>query len=282
MLKTSVITFNSLIYTLEVYCLIHLVNYFSDIFFTIVNFYVVLFHIYLFLPHGSVCTGLKFLSNYSIRFTLGWGGTRGKPLLCPVILSRGGFEGKIQASLHSGCLLCALGYLQRVSNLSSLGDPVGSSSVRTCFMWVSCLGSPHLRSGMKLNLTLSPRGGPPQPLFREPQFHQIPAIILAHLRFREGCPKLSGKLRENASDHSFQCCCKELTSPPPHVSARLPRECDIPPAPVKEWFVWTTEGHWWDAAAQEVNNACELLDWFPDISFMLQETQCWNAVRNGI
>lgn len=85
MLKTSVITFNSLIYTLEVYCLIHLVNYFSDIFFTIVNFYVVLFHIYLFLPHGSVCTGLKFLSNYSIRFTLGWGGLEGR--LCCVQLS---------------------------------------------------------------------------------------------------------------------------------------------------------------------------------------------------
>lgn len=45
--------------------------YFNDLFFTIANFYLVLFQIRLFLPYGSICTCLKFLSSRSVRFSLG-------------------------------------------------------------------------------------------------------------------------------------------------------------------------------------------------------------------
>lgn len=68
------------------------------------------------------------------------------------------------------------------------------------------LGSPGSRSGVRLNLTLSPCGRPTQGLLTEPQFHQVLAII--HV-LREGCFHLSRKLKENPLDHFFQHCGQE-------------------------------------------------------------------------
>lgn len=71
------------------------------------------------------------------------------------------------------------------------------------------LGPPHPTCGVRFSLTLSCVAGLPTPLLTEPQFHQVLAVI--HV-LQEGCPNLSGKLRENALDHCFQHCGQEPDS----------------------------------------------------------------------